>query len=34
MQALTAFPFTSELTYDAKGWPQLDRAVDAAVLSV
>lgn len=32
MQALTAFPFTSELTYDAKGWPQLDRAVDAAVL--
>lgn len=28
----TAFPFTSEVTYDEHGWPQLDRAVDSAVL--
>ncbi len=27
-----AFPFTSELTYDETGWPQLDRAVDSTVL--
>ncbi len=28
----TAFPFTSEVTYDEQGWPQLDRAVDSTVL--
>lgn len=28
----TAFPFTSEVTYDAQGWPTLDRAVDSSVL--
>lgn len=28
----TAFPFTSEVTYDAQGWPELDRAVDSTVL--
>ena len=28
----TAFPFTSEVTYDELGWPTLDRAVDSTVL--
>ena len=32
MISLTAFPFTSELTYDETGWPQLDRAVGSEVL--
>lgn len=32
MVSLTAFPFTSELTYDESGWPQLDRAVGSEVL--
>lgn len=32
MKKMTAFPFTSKLTYDEKGWPMLDRAVDSVVL--
>lgn len=28
----TAFPFTSQVTYDELGWPILDRAVDSTVL--
>lgn len=32
MYSLTAFPFTSELTYDEQGWPVLDRAVGAETL--
>lgn len=32
MYSLTAFPFTSVLTYDDKGWPVLDRAVGAETL--
>lgn len=29
---LNAFPFTSKLSYDEHGWPQLDRAVTSEVL--
>lgn len=32
MQKLTAFPFTSKMTFDEKGWPQLDRGVTSEVL--
>ena len=32
MQSMTAFPFTSVLTYDEHGWPQLDRGVTSEVL--
>lgn len=32
MQSMTAFPFTSVLTYDELGWPQLDRAVGSETL--
>ena len=32
MHKLNAFPFTSKLSYDERGWPQLDRAVTSEVL--
>lgn len=32
MHKLNAFPFTSKLSYDEHGWPQLDRAVTSEVL--
>lgn len=32
MTGMTAFPFTSRMTYDESGWPILDRAVDSTVL--
>lgn len=32
LQNLTAFPFTSNVTYDSAGWPTLDRAVDSSVI--
>ena len=32
MKRMTAFPFTSNMTYDERGWPKLDRAVDSTVL--
>ena len=32
MHKLHAFPFTSNLSYDEHGWPQLDRAVTSEVL--
>ena len=32
MQNMTAFPFTSKMTFDEKGWPQLDRSVTSKVL--
>lgn len=32
MQKIPAFPFTSKMTFDEKGWPQLDRGVTSKVL--
>lgn len=32
MQKMTAFPFTSKMTFDERGWPQLDRGVTSEVL--
>lgn len=32
MQKMTAFPFTSKMTFDETGWPQLDRGVTSEVL--
>lgn len=32
MQKMTAFPFTSRMTFDETGWPQLDRGVTSEVL--
>ena len=32
MQRMTAFPFTSKMTFDEHGWPQLDRGVTSEVL--
>lgn len=32
MQKITAFPFTSRMTFDETGWPQLDRGVTSEVL--
>lgn len=32
MQKMTAFPFTSKMTFDESGWPQLDRGVTSEVL--